>query len=129
MLHALALLPRRLLMGIVRGYQLIISPHLPPSCRYSPSCSVYAMQALREYGAVKGTILAVWRVLRCNPWGGHGHDPPRWFGEPEPQDAASEDQDALTADDSRTAATGAPPPAGERARRPPAIRNPHPETP
>lgn len=81
---ALLHLPRRLLMLLVRGYQLLLSPHLPASCRYTPTCSVYAMQALERYGAVKGTVLAVWRVLRCNPWGGHGYDPPRWFGEPVP---------------------------------------------
>jgi len=45
------------------------------------------MEALLKYGAVKGTILAVWRVLRCNPWGSHGYDPPRWFGEPPPDPA------------------------------------------
>ena len=72
-------------MGLVRGYQLIISPHLPSSCRYTPSCSNYAMQALKKYGAVKGTILAVWRVMRCHPWAPHGYDPPRWFGEPPPE--------------------------------------------
>ena len=85
MLRLFAHLPRRLLLKLVRGYQLIISPHLQASCRYTPSCSNYAMQALLKYGAVKGTILAVWRVLRCNPWGSHGYDPPRWFGEPPPE--------------------------------------------
>ena len=84
MLHMLARLPRLALIGLVCLYQLVISPHLPASCRYTPSCSRYAVQALDRYGAVKGTILAVWRVLRCNPWGGHGYDPPRWFGEPLP---------------------------------------------
>ena len=84
MLRRLVHLPRQLLIGLVRGYQLILSPHLPSSCRYSPTCSKYAIAALRKYGAVKGTILAVWRILRCNPWGGHGYDPPRWFGEPPP---------------------------------------------
>ena len=43
------------------------------------------MEALKKYGAVKGTILAVWRVLRCHPWAPHGYDPPRWFGEPPPE--------------------------------------------
>lgn len=74
-------LPRLLLIGLVRGYQLVLSPWLPDSCRYTPSCSAYAIEALRRYGAVKGTILATWRILRCNPWGGFGYDPPRWFGE------------------------------------------------
>ena len=78
-------LPRLLLVGVVRFYQLAISPLFPPSCRYTPTCSQYAVQSLKEYGAVKGSILATWRILRCNPWGGHGHDPPRWFGEPKPE--------------------------------------------
>ena len=85
-------LPRMVLVGLVRVYQLGISPWLPSSCRYSPTCSQYAVIALRDYGALRGSILAIWRILRCNPWGGHGHDPPRWFGEtpeatPEPVDA------------------------------------------
>ena len=75
-------LPRLLLIGLVRFYQLALSPHLPPTCRYTPSCSQYAILSLQKYGAAKGTVLAVWRVLRCNPWGGSGYDPPRWFGEP-----------------------------------------------
>ena len=74
-------LPRLALVGLVRFYQLAISPHFPSSCRFSPTCSQYAILALRRYGAVRGTILAVWRILRCNPWGGRGYDPPRWFGE------------------------------------------------
>lgn len=87
MLHALKQVPRLLLIGLVRVYQMVIGPHLPKSCRFTPSCSTYAIQALRQYGAVKGTILAVWRVLRCNPWGGHGYDPPRWFTEPKPDES------------------------------------------
>lgn len=78
---ALWRLPRLLLVGVVRVYQGAISPWTPASCRYTPTCSEYAVVALREYGAVRGSVLAVWRILRCNPWGGHGHDPPRWFGE------------------------------------------------
>lgn len=96
MLRALVRLPRRLLIGLVRGYQLILSPHLPASCRYTPTCSAYAVEALRRYGAVKGTLLAVWRVLRCNPWGGHGYDPPRWFTEAAPPSDAPEHEDAST---------------------------------
>lgn len=82
-------LPRLALVGVVRFYQLAISPWFPPSCRYTPTCSQYAILSLRKYGAVKGAILAIWRILRCNPWGGHGHDPPRWFGEPKPEATAS----------------------------------------
>lgn len=74
--------PRLLLIGFVRMYQRFLSPILPNSCRFTPTCSHYAVQALGKYGAVRGAILAVWRILRCNPWGGHGYDPPRWFGEP-----------------------------------------------
>ena len=80
-LAQIAALPRLALVGLVRFYQMAVSPHLPASCRYTPTCSEYAVIALREYGAVRGTVLAVWRILRCNPWGGHGYDPPRWFGE------------------------------------------------
>ncbi len=81
MLHRVAHLPRLILILLVRGYQLILSPHVGGGCRYTPTCSNYAIQALQRYGAVKGTILAVHRVLRCNPWGGHGHDPPVWYSE------------------------------------------------
>ncbi len=82
--QALARLPRRLMIGLVRGYQLVLSPHLPRSCRFTPTCSEYAVQAFAQYGALKGSILTVRRLLRCHPWGGHGYDPPRWFGEPRP---------------------------------------------
>lgn len=85
MLRRLTHLPRQFLLGLVRIYQLIISPHLPSSCRYTPSCSNYAVEALQKYGAVKGLILSVWRILRCHPWAPHGYDPPRWFGEPRPE--------------------------------------------
>lgn len=74
-------LPRRGLVAFVRLYQIALSPLLPPSCRYTPTCSQYAILALRRYGALRGSILAVWRILRCNPFGGHGYDPPRWFTE------------------------------------------------
>ncbi len=83
MLNAAWNAPRLLLIGLVRGYQLILSPHLPRTCRYTPSCSAYTIEALRKYGAVKGGILAGYRLLRCNPFGGQGYDPPRWFGEKE----------------------------------------------
>lgn len=81
-LKQITLLPRLLLQGVVRAYQFVLSPHIPSSCRYTPSCSEYAIQALDKYGAIRGTILAVHRLLRCHPWGGHGYDPPRWYGEP-----------------------------------------------
>jgi uncharacterized protein len=81
MLQTLAHIPRRMLIVLVRGYQLVVSPWLPATCRYTPTCSRYAIEALTRYGALKGTVLACWRIMRCNPWGGHGYDPPRWFGE------------------------------------------------
>lgn len=84
-LRHIASLPRLFLVGLVRLYQVVLSPHLPSSCRYTPSCSAYAVESLQKYGALKGTILAAHRVLRCNPWGGHGFDPPRWYTEPKPQ--------------------------------------------
>jgi putative membrane protein insertion efficiency factor len=65
----------RLLLGLVRGYQLLVSPLLPSACRYYPTCSRYAAEALEHYGASRGAALAVRRVLRCHPWGGHGYDP------------------------------------------------------
>ncbi|UXH78364.1 membrane protein insertion efficiency factor YidD [Roseateles amylovorans] len=68
-------LATRLLMGMVRGYQLLFSAWLRADCRYSPSCSNYAMQALRQHGAAAGTYLAAARILRCNPFCLGGHDP------------------------------------------------------
>ncbi|MEO7120241.1 MAG: membrane protein insertion efficiency factor YidD [Ginsengibacter sp.] len=60
---------------IIRIYQLLISPWLGPSCRYTPTCSQYGLEAFKKYGPVKGLWLTVKRIARCNPWGGHGHDP------------------------------------------------------
>lgn len=59
----------------IRVYQQVISPWLPPSCRYIPTCSQYAIEALQKYGPIRGLWLAIKRILRCNPWGGHGYDP------------------------------------------------------
>ena len=66
-----------LIILIIRAYQHTISPLLPQGCRFFPTCSVYSIDALRKYGAVKGTYLAVRRVLRCNPWNPGGFDPVR----------------------------------------------------
>jgi uncharacterized protein len=68
-------LPGLLLIGIARAWQIGPSAIMPPTCRYSPSCSQYAIEAVRRHGAIKGGWLALWRLLRCQPWGGHGHDP------------------------------------------------------
>lgn len=62
-------------IALIRVYQLAISPLLPPSCRYTPTCSQYSIEAIKKYGPFKGGYLSFRRILRCNPWGGHGHDP------------------------------------------------------
>ena len=64
-----------LLVTLVRVYQALLSPVLPRSCKYHPSCSQYAVDALREYGAWRGSVLAAWRVLRCNPLSTPAYDP------------------------------------------------------
>jgi len=65
------------LIGIVpvRAYQWFISPLLPPSCRYEPTCSVYAVEAFQRHGLIRGSFLTARRLLRCHPWGGSGYDP------------------------------------------------------
>ncbi|HEX7050909.1 MAG TPA: membrane protein insertion efficiency factor YidD [Longimicrobiales bacterium] len=60
---------------LIRFYRVVISPQLPPACRYTPSCSAYAEEAVRRYGALRGVWLAVRRLLRCHPLGGRGYDP------------------------------------------------------
>ena len=64
-----------LLILPIRFYQKYISPLTPATCRFTPSCSYYAVEAIRKHGPFKGLALAVWRILRCNPWGGSGYDP------------------------------------------------------
>ncbi len=64
-----------ILIGLVRFYQYAISPFTMASCRYTPSCSTYAIDAVRKHGPAKGGWLAIKRIISCNPWGGHGHDP------------------------------------------------------
>ncbi len=66
---------KRLLLAIVGAYQRWISPARPRRCRYEPSCSTYAAEALSRFGAARGTLLATWRVLRCNPFSHGGFDP------------------------------------------------------
>ena len=60
---------------LLRFYKAVISPHLPVACRYTPTCSIYALGAVRRFGALKGSWLAAGRLLRCQPWGGSGFDP------------------------------------------------------
>jgi putative membrane protein insertion efficiency factor len=66
---------QRSLMGVVRGYRLLLSPWLGSSCRFEPTCSAYALQALEQHGAAQGSYLTVHRLLRCGPWCAGGHDP------------------------------------------------------
>jgi putative membrane protein insertion efficiency factor len=66
---------RRLAVLPIRLYQWTLSPLLPMSCRFAPSCSEYAVEALLGHGLFRGGRLALRRLLRCHPWGGHGHDP------------------------------------------------------
>ena len=63
------------LIALVRFYQLCISPLKPPTCRFTPTCSSYAIQALRKHGPIRGLYLTIRRLMRCHPWGGSGYDP------------------------------------------------------
>lgn len=73
---------RRLLIAMVRGYRRWLSPLKPPVCRFAPTCSEYAIEALARHGALRGSWLATRRICRCHPWGGHGYDPVPGSGEP-----------------------------------------------
>jgi len=66
---------KKVLIFIIRTYKKYISPLFPPSCRFYPTCSVYAIQAIEKYGAIKGSIKAIYRILRCNPFNKGGYDP------------------------------------------------------
>ncbi len=64
-----------LFLGLIKFYQRCISPLTPASCRFTPTCSQYALEAIKKYGPIKGGFLSIKRILRCNPWGGSGYDP------------------------------------------------------
>ncbi|HEX6879739.1 MAG TPA: membrane protein insertion efficiency factor YidD [Terriglobales bacterium] len=66
---------KRLVLAALRGYQRIVSPMLPTACRYVPTCSEYALEAVERKGVLRGGVRAFWRLLRCTPLGGHGYDP------------------------------------------------------
>lgn len=74
-LRGIGLILTWLLLAPIYFYKYAISPIFPAVCRYTPSCSQYAVEALKIHGPLKGFLLAVWRILRCNPWGSHGYDP------------------------------------------------------
>lgn len=63
------------LLALVKFYQYCISPYTPPACRFTPTCSQYAVEALKKYGPIKGSWLTIKRLSRCHPWGGSGYDP------------------------------------------------------
>lgn len=67
--------PRTIAVGLLRGYKRFVSPLLPPACRFHPSCSVYAAEAIERHGALRGGLLAVRRLSRCHPWNEGGFDP------------------------------------------------------
>jgi putative membrane protein insertion efficiency factor len=71
----LVLIPRRTAATLIRGYQLFLSPLLPPSCRFTPSCSQYALEAVTRHGALRGSWLAARRLARCHPFHPGGFDP------------------------------------------------------
>lgn len=66
---------KTILIFIVRAYQVALSPYLPNSCRYTPTCSHYMIQAVQKHGVLKGGWLGLKRIASCHPWGGHGYDP------------------------------------------------------
>ncbi len=74
MITHLVRIPRYIAIGIIRTYQYVVSPWLGPRCKYYPSCSNYGLTAVTRHGAIKGTALATWRILRCNPWSSGGID-------------------------------------------------------
>jgi putative membrane protein insertion efficiency factor len=73
--RGIARLARMVVSAPVVAYQRLVSPALPRRCRYEPTCSRYAVQAVMEYGILRGLVLAAWRLLRCNPWSHGGYDP------------------------------------------------------
>ena len=75
MRHTPADISKRLLIAPIRFYQMCISPMLPAACRYTPTCSEYAVEAIRVHGPLRGSLLAARRICRCHPWGGSGYDP------------------------------------------------------
>ncbi|MGA7873268.1 MAG: membrane protein insertion efficiency factor YidD [Candidatus Binatus sp.] len=98
--------PRFVALGAVAIYRAAVSPLLHamngPACRFEPSCSAYAQDAIAEYGIIRGGVMAIWRLARCNPMGGHGYDPVR---------AASSEADAYLAETSAGIAPSSAPSA------------------
>ena len=74
--RALRRLPAQVLIGGVWVYKFLLSPLLGRNCRFTPTCSTYFIESVKKYGAIKGAIRGVWRIIRCNPWHPGGYDPP-----------------------------------------------------
>ncbi|WP_083818932.1 membrane protein insertion efficiency factor YidD [Desulfotalea psychrophila] len=70
-----AQLPRLFILGLVKVYQYCISPLFPPTCRFTPCCSTYMIQAVEKHGVIRGVALGLWRILRCHPFSKGGYDP------------------------------------------------------
>ena len=68
-------IPQRMVLAVLSGYKTMISPWLPPACRFQPSCSMYGAEAVRRYGVIRGVWMAVRRLLRCHPFSRGGFDP------------------------------------------------------
>lgn len=86
---------KRPLIWLIRFYQKYISPLTPPSCKYRPVCSVYGLQAIERFGALRGSLMTIWRILRCNPFSKGGYDPVpekstqvRWYKKPKKIDVS-----------------------------------------
>ena len=75
MVGAIYRLPQKILVTLVKGYRLLLSPWLGSSCRFEPTCSAYSLQALQQHGAAKGSYLTLYRLARCHPWCNGGYDP------------------------------------------------------
>jgi len=119
--RGVAALPALLLIGLIRGYQLVLSPMLGPSCRFYPSCSAYGLGAVRTHGALKGSLLAGARICRCNPWNLGGVDPvpPRGRWRNEPQGAQVGEFDGIGNDESSSSSDDGPETTGAPRLEPP----------
>ena len=88
----------RILIGVVRFYRMAISPWTPAACRYTPTCSAYAIEAIEKHGSMKGSWMALKRIGRCHPWGGNGYDPVPSVADREQRGLRDRTDDASRAD-------------------------------
>lgn len=106
-MHTALRVPQRLLIGLVKGYRLLLSPWLGSSCRFTPTCSAYALEALAQHGAAGGSYLTVARLSRCHPWCEGGQDPvptalrtpklfTRWLEKPQPASSLAADPTSVS---------------------------------